>query len=331
MKPRILNTIGNIYAEKAKKILASFASVDYKNLEQEEFTKIIKDYDILLVGLGLKIGRKEIDAGKNLKIIATATTGLDHIDIPYAESKGIKILSLRGENKFLDTITGTAELSVGLMISLMRFIPQSFDSVKSGNWDRNSFKGNSLLGKTVGVVGLGRLGKMTARYCEGFGMKVLFCDPFVKNCPNKKWEKASFDKLLKDSDVVSIHVHLNKDTENMFDNFAFKKMKPTAFLINTSRGKIVSEKDLIHALEEKGIAGYATDVLSGELDFRGRFENNPLVEYSKRNKNVVVVPHIGGVTHESREATDIFIAEKIKKNLKKSYGCKKENKNKKKT
>lgn len=317
MAYKILNTVGKKFGETGRKILAEIGQADYLDLTQEELEKIISQYDILFVALGLNINKRVIDRGVNLKIIATATTGLDHIDATYAKLRGIEILSLRGEDEFLSTITGTAELAFGLIIDLLRFTPLAFGAVKNYEWNNQKFRGHNIYGKTLGIVGLGRLGKLLARYGNGFKMKVLAVDPNVSGEEMLKFncKKVDFETLLSESDVISIHVHLAPETENMFNAEIFKKMKNTAYLINTSRGKIVNEADLLDALKNRDIAGYAADVLADELSFGGGFSAHPLVEYAKNNNNLIIVPHIGGMTYESREATDIFIAEKIKKFL----------------
>ena len=317
MQHKILCTIGKKYTKEAKKILETMGEIDCYGLAHGELVKKISSYSILLVGLGLKVDKQVINNAENLKIIATATTGLDHIDINYAKSKDIEIISLRGENEFLNTITGTAELAFGLIIDLLRLIHSAFESVKNYQWDRESYRGHSLCGKTLGIVGLGRIGKMMAIYGNAFNMKVIACDPNqdIKTFQDLNCKRVDFDDLLKNSNIISIHAHLKEDTENMFNQEAFEKMKQTAYLINTSRGKIVNENDLLNALKNKKIAGYATDVLSGELDFDKNFSNHSLVEYARKNNNLIIVPHIGGMTYESREATDIFIADKIKKFL----------------
>ena len=191
-------------------------------------------------------------------------------------------------------------------------MPYAFDSVKGYQWDREKFRGHNLYGQTLGIVGFGRLGKWVARYGKAFNMNVIYYDPYVDN---DECEKKSFDELLSKSDVISIHVPLNNETENMFDSSIFNKMKNSAYLINTSRGKIVNEDDLLKALEERQIEGYGTDVLADELEFAKDFSNHPLVEYAKKNQNLIIVPHIGGMTYESRIATDVFIANKLKKHL----------------
>ncbi len=316
----ILNTVGKIYPVIARSALSELGTVDYKDgLTQDDLKSIVADYDIAVIALGLNFHKDILDSAKKLKYIVTATTGLDHIDVEYAKQKGIEVLSLRGETAFLDTITGTAELAFGLMIDLFRLTPWAFDDVKQYHWDRNSFLGHNAYEKTLGIVGMGRLGKWMARYGKAFGMNVLYHDPHIKlstSDANSLGRGVSFDELLAESDAVSIHVHLLPETKHMFSADVFKKMKPTAYLINTSRGEIVDEGALLTALKTQKIGGYGADVLAGELNFHKGFENYPLVEYAKTNRNVIIVPHVGGFTSESRERTDVFMAEKLKRKLK---------------
>ncbi len=314
---KILNTIPGDFSEKGKEILSSLGETDYSRPTQSELEEKISDYDILFVQLGLNVNQAVIDKGKKLKLIVTTTTGLDHIDVNYAKSRGIEVLSLRGETAFLDTISGTAELAFGLIIDLMRNTHASFQSVKNYEWNTKKFCGYNLYGKTLGIVGLGRLGKMMARFGNAFKMKVLAVDPdvTVEEMKELNCEKVDFENLLRQADAVSVHVHLAPETENMFNAEVFEKMKKSAYLINTSRGKIVNENDVLESLKNKTIAGYAADVLAGELDFGKTFSNHPLVEYAKQNNNLIIVPHIGGMTYESREATDVFMALKLKQFL----------------
>ncbi|OGF28144.1 hypothetical protein A2477_03710 [Candidatus Falkowbacteria bacterium RIFOXYC2_FULL_47_12] len=283
-------------------------------LSQAEFVEILPDYEAVLVGLGLVLDKAAIDAGKNLKYIATATTGLDHIDVAYAKAKGIEVLSLRGEEDFLRTITGTAELAFGLLLALSRNIPSAYDDVKVGKWDREKFRGHSLSGKTLGLFGLGRLGSMMARYGVAFGMRVIAHDPQVaaQAFAEAGCGSVSFETVIAESDVISIHVHLSEETKSLFNEAVLQGMRSEAYLINTSRGEIVDEAAVLKALREKKIAGYAADVLANELNFpAGVIRDNDLVTYSKQHANCIIVPHIGGMTYESRKATDIFIAKKL--------------------
>ena len=312
MTYKILNTIGEVYSAEARPILEGLGSVTYATPTQDELERIIGDYDILVVGLGLAINTRVIDAGAKLKIVATATTGLDHIDLAYAKERGVPVVSLKGEDAFLDTITGTAELALALALMLSRQLPAASAAVARGEWRREDFRGHNLSERTLGVVGLGRLGRLMARYGEALGMHVLYSDPAVAAAP--PWcERVSFAELLRRSDIISIHVHLSPVTEHMFDAAAFEEMKATAYLINTSRDKIVDEAALLEALEAGQLAGYGTDVLSGEIGFAGRIpETHPLSRYSRTHPNIIIVPHIGGMTEESRIKTDVFIAEKVR-------------------
>ena len=273
--------------------------------EVATFTTNTSEAEILLVQLGYIIDKQRIDSAPHLKIIATATTGLDHIDTAYAKEKGVDVISLKEETAFLNSITSTAELALGLMISLARNIPSAYVSVLNGNWDREEYRGHSLAEKTLGIIGMGRLGKLMAQYGKGLGMKILFTDPHVEG-------SLPLDELLQQSDVVSLHVHLQNDTENMIHTDTLNLMKEGALLINTARGKIVNEDAVIIALESGHLGGYATDVLTDELHFEAGKAHARLIEYAKGHQNVIITPHIGGTTTESREATDIFIAKKLR-------------------
>lgn len=302
---KILCTIGEQFAEEGKQILEELGDVTYATPTQEELPSLVSDVDILVVQLGITFDKDVIDAAENLKVIATATTGLDHIDVEHAESKGITVLSLKGETEFLNTVTATAEHALGLMIALARKLPAAVQSVKECKWDRTTYKGHSLSGQTLGIVGLGRLGKMMQRYGEALGMNVIYTD-------TNEAGGVALEELLKTADFVSLHVPLMKETERLMNSEMIGLMKPSAYLINTSRGDIVNEDELISALESGNLAGYATDVLSGERSFSPEKANNKLIDYAKTHDNVIITPHIGGTTSEAREATDVFIAIKVK-------------------
>lgn len=304
---KILNTIGSQFALEGKKILERVGDVSYRVLSQDELRDSVGDYEALIVGLDLRVDKEIIDAAPRLKLIATATTGLDHIDVTYAEEKKIRVLHLQSED--LKEVTGTAELAFGLLLALVRNIPQATAAVKNGGWEREKFLGRNLSGKTLGIVGLGRLGLLMARYGHAFGMRIAAYDPYLLTSNDA--ELVDFDALLSESDAISIHAPLTSETRALFDERAFKKMKQGAYLVNTARGAIVNEVDLISALENKTIAGYATDVLAGETEFGNDASGSRLVAYAKTHNNVVLTPHIGGYTLESRAATDILIAKKV--------------------
>ena len=315
---KILNLFGENFTSKAADILRNICETDYKEMTQEEIKKKISGYDFIFMGLYPELNREVLENARNLKAIVTATTNLDHIDLEFAQKNGIAVLSLKDEIDFLNTITGTAEMAMGLVIDLMRFSPWAFDDVKNYNWKRENWRGHNLYGKTLGIVGLGRLGKWMARYGNAFNMNVLAASPGAdtKECEKLGVKLVDFEDLLRESDIISIHAHLKEDTKHMFNKEAFSKMKKNAFLINTAIREVVNESDLLEALQNGKIGGYGADVLADELWFDKGFSNHPLVEYAKTHRNCIIVPHIGGMTHESRQATDIFMAKKLENFLK---------------
>ena len=312
---KILNTLGSHFAPKAKEILDTLGDVDYREITHTELLDVADQYDIFFVGLYPMVDKAIMDKAKKLKYIAIPANTIENIDAEYAKKKGIGVVSLWGELDFLNTITGTAELACGLMVDIVRFTPWAFDNVKEYKWEREKFRGHNLYEKTLGILGMGRLGTWMARYGKAFGMEVIFYDPHAEESRVVGCTKVSFDELLIKSDVISLHAHLNKETENMFNVEAFGKMKKGVYIVNTARGKIVDECALIDALESGQVAGYAADVLADEFKTGVSLKGYPLVEYAKTHQNVIIVPHTGGMTHESRERTDVFIAEKLQKKI----------------
>lgn len=274
---------------------------------------MLKRATILVVKLGMKISKSVLDEMPNLKIVGTSTTGLNHIDMREIVRRGIRVISLRGETKFLRTITPTAEETIGLMIMLMRNLPWGFDAVCAGKWQKEKFYGHELAGKTLGIVGFGRLGSMVARFGRTFGMSVIACDPHVASAAMKRArvKKVLMDDIFKKADIVSAHVLLTPGTYHLVKRRHFKLMKPTAYFINTARGELVDEKALLKALKKKWIAGVALDVLANEDPRGGHIKRHPLVRYAATHKNLIIVPHLGGATFESMAKTEEFIAGKI--------------------
>lgn len=314
---KILNLFGDHLTPEAGEMLSTFGTVDSVIMTEKELIDAVAPYNVIFMGLYPKISRAVLDNAPELKVIVAVTTNISHIDARASE-RGIKIISLKDEIEFLNTITGTAELGFGLMIDLMRRTPWAFEDVKHYRWRRDLFRGHNLYGKTLGIFGFGRLGKWMARYGIAFNMQV------IAHSPNLTAEEASrlgcravdLPTLLRESDVISINAHLTPKTKNIFNRAAFSQMKKSAYIVNTAAGGIVDENDLVAALEKGDIAGYGTDVLEGELTFDETFSRNALVEYSKTHENAIVVPHTGGMTHESRTATDMFLARKLAEYLK---------------
>lgn len=296
----ILVTIGKDFSDEAKGIVEKLGNVTYGIGSEEDIRKAT----VLIVGLEQKIGADLMERANDLKLIATATTGLDHIDLQEASKRGIEVISLKNETEFLKTITSTAELALGMMVALSRHLPAAHASVIQGAWNRNAFRGHSLNGKMLGIIGMGRLGNLMSKYAKSLNMNVLFNDPNISG-------SVSLEELLENADIISIHVHLTKETANLISITELEAMKKGALVINTSRGDIVDEKAIVKALKSGHIGGYATDVLSDELSFKEGGMTSPIIEYAKTHENVIITPHIGGMTHEDRKKTDVFIAQKV--------------------
>jgi glyoxylate reductase len=241
-----------------------------------------------------KIDGDLIDIAKNLKVISTYSVGVDHIDIQYAKKKKIRV----GYTPEILT-DATADLAFSLMLDILRRVSEGDRIVRNGKWRQiygaYDYVGTDLQGKTLGIFGLGRIGSTLAKRAKSFDMKIVYHNrkPVSRNKEKLLGVKyVTLDKLITQSDVISIHVPHTKETNQLFDIKIFKKMKKSAFLINTARGKIVNERDLIIALNKKIIAGAALDVYESEPIS----EKNPLTKI----QNVVLAPHIGSSTKETR-------------------------------
>jgi D-3-phosphoglycerate dehydrogenase len=265
--------------------------------QQELLLERLGEFDGLLTSLSVETNRDVLRNAKRLQVIATPSTGVDHIDVAQAKKQGITVLSLKGDTEFLSKITATAELAWGLLLATVRRLPTACAAARMGRWERDTFRGTQLSGKTIGIVGYGRLGKMVAEYGTAFGMRVLVCDVRPMSTPADH-EQVDFDALLQCSDVVSIHVHLSEDTRGLFDEKVFQKMKEGSVLINTSRGAVIDEDALLAVLETGRLAGAGLDVIDGE--WRRDLDEHPLIRYANEHDNLVISPHIGGVTRESQ-------------------------------
>ncbi len=289
----------------AIKILSSIGNVTAKNIDYDELLEKISIFDIIIIRVDTKITKQLLDKAKKLRLIGSATTGLNHIDTKYAKEKGIRIISLHGTH----TIS-TAQHTMALIFSLSRKIPWAFENLKKGKWDRHKFIGTQLNGKIIGIIGLGRIGSQVAKYSKAFGMNVIAYDPFIKK--SNLATLVTLNYLLKNSDIVSLHPSLTNKTKNMIQLKEFKLMKKTAFLINTSRGEILDSDALLLSLKKCIISGAALDVFIDE-PLLGK--NNIFVKYALRNKNLLITPHIGASTKEAVHAAGIEIANNIKKEL----------------
>jgi D-3-phosphoglycerate dehydrogenase len=311
MTIHILNVEPLEYSDEARLILYEIGPVSEYQHTRDSLLQCIGEYEVLIVRLGLSIDREIIQAARKLKVIVTATTGLDHIDIESAEKNNINVLSLQGETEFLRSIPATAEHTWGLLLSLVRKIPQASYDVLGHNWDRDKFRGNDLFRKRLGILGLGRIGEKVAKYGLAFGMKVSAYDPYRSDWLEDINRVYSLEKLFEDSDILTIHVPLNKETLCMIGTNELSHLPCSSFIINTSRGEIIDEVALLGRLKAGKIAGAALDVLTKERELFTR-TGNELIEYARHNDNLIITPHIGGATIESMAMTEIFMAKKLK-------------------
>lgn len=305
--PRILIAEPDHFSEKAVRILRSVGEVVLEARSDERLVAAFQEFDVVWMRLAHRIDSATLGDRARCRVLAIPATGVDHVDLQACGERGIQVISLKGEVDFLKQVRATAELTIGLAIALMRRIPQAARSVQTGEWKRDLFEGTELYGKTAGIVGVGRLGEIVAGYFAAFGMKVAAYDP-RPDFPGTVPRLESLEELLMTSDVVSLHPVLDRSTRNLIGKRELELMKPTAFLINTSRGGVIDEAALLRALRSGAIAGAALDVLDSEP---GVPENDPLIEHARSDQNLLIVPHIGGKTSESMEKTEIFIARKV--------------------
>ena len=317
---RILNLEPDNYSDSARQILRSLGELDERYLSRAELLDCLSEYDVLIVRLAHQIDREVLDAGVQLKAVISATTGLDHIDLEYAEQKRIAVLSLKGETQFLRTIQATAEHTWALLLALMRRLPWAFQSVLISNWDRDAFRGHDLCGKRLGIVGLGRLGQRVVEYAVAFGMQVYAYDISRREGIADVTICESLEELLRQSDVLTLHVPLNAETVNLIGPAELRLLPSGAVLVNTSRGRVVDESALLSALKSGQLAGAALDVIAAEqtsVDVKsGRDE---LLAHASTHNNLLITPHIGGATVESMAATEVFMANKLVRFLEDSF------------
>jgi D-3-phosphoglycerate dehydrogenase len=297
------------HIKQLRHVLSSFAEVDYVEWDREQIIEHIGSYDIFIPSIGIVLDNEIYNTARRLKVIATPSTGTDHIDLTEAEKRGILVLSLKNDLTFLRGVTSTAEQALGLLLSVVRRIPSSFDSVKRGEWTRESIKGNMLSGKTLGIIGFGRLGEMMSEYGTALRMNILATDP-NKIIDRKYVSQVSLNELLEQSDIITLHLHLNEQTRHLIDSDQFKIIKDGAIIINTSRGAIINEEAMVEALESGKLGGAGLDVLATELE--GDIGNSAIVQYARQNNNVVISPHVGGATYEAQEMAYTQTASKVK-------------------
>ncbi len=269
--------------------------------------EILSRAEVIFAPLGYQVDQAKIDAAPLLKVIASNTTGHPHIDVAYARSKGLQVACLKYAQEFLSTITPTAELTWGLIIALTRNLFQAHSAALQGGWDRRPFGAPAMLSRlSLGIVGLGRLGSLVARYGLAFGMTVRYYDPYVDSQEEGLNRLASLKELVAASDIVTIHIPHEPETENLFDQAILSCFKKGSYLINTARGELIDWGAFLQAMQDGRLAGAALDVFEGEFvpGFQDRFPSHPVLDYARTHHNLILTPHIGGSTIDAWRLTE---------------------------
>lgn len=267
----------------------------------------------LQCGLGIKIGNELLDGVENFQCVVSPTTGLDHLDIKYLMARDIKVIHLGQLKDQIKEVFATAELTWGLLLAVSRHLVIAHQHVSKGLFDREVFLGRELQGRTLGVIGYGRLGKKVSEFGRAFGMTVKITEIDVQKTSElpQGVESVELDRLLDESDVISIHLPLTNETQKYIDERKIAKMKAGAILLNTSRGEILDEIAASHAIESGHLYGVGVDVLSGEVSENFDPLSSPLVLAAKKGFNVVVTPHIGGWAENAVMKTRDLVAEAL--------------------
>ena len=245
---------------------------------------------------------KELLEGTNVKLINTCSTGMNHIDQEYCKSQNITIYSLTKDMELINDLPSTSELAFGLMLSLLRQIPQGQNHVSEYGWDYTQFVGRQIKDLKIGIIGYGRLGKIMEKYCEAFGAKTFIYDPYVtvtKDITRGKIyiPQTPLEQMFQECDVISLHVHVTDETKYMINKKLLSLTQKDLYIINTSRGEIVNELDIVDALNTGKLTGYGTDVVENEFD---DLTKSPIIKAMNNGKNIIAVPHVGGMTIEGQ-------------------------------
>lgn len=278
-------------------------------LTSEQLKNVISDYDVLIMRVDPAITEEVLDAAKNLKVIGVCSVGLNHINMDCAKAKGIQVFNAPGLNA-----NAVAELTLSKMLDMSRHtMPANVDVKVNHQWDKYKFVGRELRGRTLGILGFGRIGQLVAGLAHAFKMNIVAYDPFLpdeKFGENNATKMETIEELLKVADYVTIHMPLLPTTKNLINAESIATMKPDCIVLNMARGGIVNEQDMYEALKAGKIGGYATDVMVDELSEGADF-NSPLFECD----NFIVSPHLGAQTVDASRDIGAHIIAKVKEAL----------------
>ncbi|MDK2918913.1 MAG: D-3-phosphoglycerate dehydrogenase / 2-oxoglutarate reductase [Candidatus Petromonas sp.] len=288
------------------KLLKTELDVDVElKMSREELLDKIGNYDALIVRSATKVDEELFSRAKKLKVVGRAGKGIDNIDIDQATQRGVVVANTPEGN-----IMSACELAIGLLLAQARNITYADSFLKSGKWDRKRFKGVEVYNKTLGIIGLGKIGSLVAERMASFGMKIIAYDPYISDERFQRFgaeKKETLDELLAEADFITIHTPKTKETTNMIGKREIEKMKKGVRIVNAARGGIINERDLLEGLKSGKVAGAGLDVHEEEPSY-----NNPLFELN----NVVVTPHIGASTVEAQQNVGVTIAKQVLNALK---------------
>ena len=266
----------------------------------KDYAQHLGDADALFVRSAVKVNADVLAKAPKLRVIGRAGVGVDNVDLPAATAAGVLVMNTPGGNA-----VAVAEHTLGLMLCMARSIPQASASTKSGKWEKKKFMGSELRGKTLGILGLGYIGQEVAKRARGFEMKIIVCDPYAdpKIAADLGVPLVTLDELYAQSDYITLHVAITKETNGMLNDAAFAKMKTGVRIVNCARGELVDDAALARAIQSGKVAGASIDVFETEPPPAG----DPLLAL----ETVLATPHIGGSTGEAQEIVGVRIVEQV--------------------
>lgn len=298
----IADKLHPIFKEKAEKL--GYVVDDRPEISREDTLSIIHQYTGIAIRTKFKIDKELIDAGQQLKFIARAGAGMDNIDTTYTSERGIVCINAPEGNR-----AAVAEHTIGMLLSLMNNLRKADIEVRSGIWNREGNRGYELKGKTVGIIGYGFMGKSFAKRLKGFGVNVIAFDKYKSGYSDEFVQEVSMEQIVKHSDVLSLHIPLKRETNQLVNDEYFLHFKKPIFFLNTSRGEIVNTQAVLNAIKKGKILGAGLDVL--EIEKFPQMEDQPWYNELKNESRVILSPHVAGWTVESYRKISEVLAEKL--------------------
>jgi len=303
---KALITAPSYFDEDACEMIRSYADLRIGEFKGDELIHEVRDVDALFIRVDTIVDRRVIDSAPRLKVIASGTTGINHIDVEYARKKKVRVIYLHGQHT-----EPTAEHTLGLILAIARKTLGGHASVLRGEWIRGRYIGINLRSRVLGILGFGRIGRRVSRFARSIGMEVQGYDPYVSDGVFRRMHVNRVDtlhELMSTSDIVTIHAELTPETRGMIGFREIGWMKKGSYLINTARGEILNSEALICALKENRLAGAAVDVYPEEPPPEG----DPLIAYAREHENLLLTPHIAGSTYDAIHEVGKYLALKVK-------------------